>query len=228
MPLCAQIEHTAMELFERGDNADRANPTVPKLQTAKDFMAAATLFEVCKEFGDLPDDLAEKVKYGKWRYVEICKAAKEKRAPVPPPAVDHGNEGGAAAEPSSERGGAVVADGGGASYLDLPAPSAEPAPAPAPPAPPAAAPSVPPMQPPPAYPAPSAPSLANPPVMPQTPVGLPHVSSPRGQAPVPGFKPDTCASPLGLILSHSPTPRAAHTTSNHHEQHSPPCLVFSS
>jgi len=87
------IENKAFELFDRADNADRASPMVPKLQTAKDFYASATLLEVCKEFGELPEDLAEKIKYGKWRYVEICKAAKEKRAPAPPRGIDP-DEGG--------------------------------------------------------------------------------------------------------------------------------------
>ena len=45
------IEMKASELFDRADTADRATPTVPRLQTAKDFYAAATLFEVCQEFG---------------------------------------------------------------------------------------------------------------------------------------------------------------------------------
>ena len=141
------IELKANELFDRADTADRASPTVPKLQTAKDFYAAATLLEVCKEFGELPDDLSEKVKYGKWRYIEICKAAKEKRAPEPPRGLDIGEDGadGGAPEGNSSFGASPPAAtsssaqydasrhsagtayyDGGASYLDLP--SAEPTP----------------------------------------------------------------------------------------------------
>ena len=135
------IEMKASELFDRADTADRATPTVPRLQTAKDFYAAATLFEVCKEFGELPDDLSEKVKYGKWRYIEICKAAKEKRAPEPPRGLDLGEDGADGGAPEGDpppaatsssaqydapghSAGAAYYDGG-ASYLDLP--SAAPA-----------------------------------------------------------------------------------------------------
>ena len=39
---------------------------------------------MCEQFGELPTDVVEKNKYAKWRFVEICKAAKERRAPAPP------------------------------------------------------------------------------------------------------------------------------------------------
>lgn len=130
-----QMENAAMELFQKADDADRAGNH--GLQTAKDFMAAATLFEVGKQWGDLPEDVAERVKYGKWRFVELCKAAKERRAPPPP----RGTEGDGSAgpgdgssaagvhenlgEPSAVPYGApptqpVVAAGAPPDYLDLP------------------------------------------------------------------------------------------------------------
>jgi len=197
------IENRAFELFDRADNADRANPTVPRLQTAKDFYASATLLEVCKEFGELPEDLAEKIKYGKWRYVEICKAAKEKRAPAPPRGVDAEDSSGAAgAEGSSSAAAAepvppaapspgYVAESSpympptsdATSYLDLP-PAAPPVPtAPTvPAAPPYVASSTPnsfdsPPAPPTHYPAP--------PAAPAAPVAPPAAYAPTAYAPPP-------------------------------------------
>lgn len=188
------IEMKASELFDRADTADRATPTVPKLQTAKDFYAAATLFEVCKEFGELPDDLSEKVKYGKWRYIEICKAAKEKRAPEPPRGLDLGEDGadggapegdpsGGAPPPaatsssaqydaSGHSAGAAYYDGG-ASYLDLP--SAAPAPAPAPP---------------PTQPSTEAGFSSSSFQAPAAPSHAPPFRGPSFTPPAPGFKPD--------------------------------------
>jgi len=95
-----QVENTAAELFQNADDADRGGNH--GLQVAKDFLAAANIFEVCKQFmGDdgLPEDMAEKSKYGKWRFVELCKAAKERRAPAPPRGMDEGE----AADSSSAR-----------------------------------------------------------------------------------------------------------------------------
>ena len=75
-------ENYAQELFQKADDADRDGKS--SLPVAKDFLAAAQIFEVCKQFGELPPDILEKIKYGKWRFVEICKATKEKRPPAPP------------------------------------------------------------------------------------------------------------------------------------------------
>jgi len=79
-------ENYAQALFQKADDADRAGQST--LPVAKDFLAAAQVMEVCKQFGDLPEDLLEKIKYGKWRFVEICKATKERRPPAPPRGVD--------------------------------------------------------------------------------------------------------------------------------------------
>lgn len=89
-----QVENTAGELFQKADDADRGGNH--GLQVAKDFLAAANIFEVCKQFmegGDLPEDMAEKCKYGKWRFVELCKAAKERRPPAPPRGMEDGEGG---------------------------------------------------------------------------------------------------------------------------------------
>uniref|UniRef100_A0A7S2HKP5 Vta1/callose synthase N-terminal domain-containing protein n=1 Tax=Haptolina brevifila TaxID=156173 RepID=A0A7S2HKP5_9EUKA len=90
----AQVENAAADLFQKADDADRGGNH--GLQVAKDFLASANIFEVCKQFMDdqsLPEDMAEKAKYGKWRFVELCKAAKERRAPAPPRGMEEGTEG---------------------------------------------------------------------------------------------------------------------------------------
>lgn len=46
------------------------------------------MLESTAQFGDLPADIAEKIKYAKVRTVEIAKAVKEGRAPAPPPVDD--------------------------------------------------------------------------------------------------------------------------------------------
>ena len=58
--------------------------------------------ESCQQFGELADDLAEKVKYAKWRFVEIAKAVKERRPPAPPRGMEDGAEADGAAPPPPE------------------------------------------------------------------------------------------------------------------------------
>merc|ERR1719261_1166159 len=77
-----QCEMYAQDLFTKADDADRNGQST--LPTAKVFLAAAQIYEVCEQFGELPTDVVEKNKYAKWRFDEICKAAKERRAPAPP------------------------------------------------------------------------------------------------------------------------------------------------
>ena len=55
--------------------------------------------EACAQFGELPPDLAEKVKYAKWRFVEIAKAVKERRPPAPPRGMDDADDGASAPPP---------------------------------------------------------------------------------------------------------------------------------
>jgi vacuolar protein sorting-associated protein VTA1 len=76
------VETFAQNLFEKADDADRAgNSTLP---VAKDFLAASQILETTAQFGPIPEDVGEKIKYAKWRFVEICKATKERRLPAPP------------------------------------------------------------------------------------------------------------------------------------------------
>lgn len=76
------VENFALTLFERADDADRSGKST--LPVAKDFLVSSQILETCRQFGELSEDLLEKIKYAKWRFVEICKATKEKRPPAPP------------------------------------------------------------------------------------------------------------------------------------------------
>jgi hypothetical protein len=80
------VENFAQDLFQRADDADRAGRY--DMRTGKAFLVASQLIDVCKQFGELPADLAEKAKYAKWRFVEIAKATKEGRTPAPPRGVE--------------------------------------------------------------------------------------------------------------------------------------------
>merc|ERR1719487_850062 len=81
-----QVENFGQDLFQKADDADRSGRS--DLKTGKVFLAASNVLESCKQFGELPPDLSEKIKYAKWRFVEIAKATKEGRPPVPPRAED--------------------------------------------------------------------------------------------------------------------------------------------
>lgn len=76
------VENFAQDLFQRADDNDRAGNH--DMRTGKAFLVASQLIEVCKQFGELADDLAEKSKYAKWRFVEIAKATKAGTTPPPP------------------------------------------------------------------------------------------------------------------------------------------------
>jgi vacuolar protein sorting-associated protein VTA1 len=102
-----QCENYAQDLFTKADDADRNGQST--LPTAKVFLAAAQIYEVCEQFGELPTDVVEKNKYAKWRFVEICKAAKERRAPAPPrgvaPAADEPEDPPPPPPPEAPKGG---------------------------------------------------------------------------------------------------------------------------
>lgn len=126
--------------------------------------------ETCKQFGEFPTDLAEKVKYAKWRFVEIAKATKEGRAPAPP----RGTE--SLESPESEAVGAGYPD-----YMALP-----PAESSYPEAPPTYD-ECPPMAELPGAP----PSVPKDPSIPSPPALTPHVERPQQlPEPTPGYKPN--------------------------------------
>ena len=127
----AHVENFALELFEKADDADRKGQS--NLATAKVFNSAYHVMEACKQFGgELPEDMLEKIKYAKWRVVEIAKATKERRAPAPP----RGLEQPEAAEEGSDGQGMPSGDGGsdGAAQPPPPPDAAPPVGGPASPA----------------------------------------------------------------------------------------------
>ncbi|RKP23927.1 Vta1 like-domain-containing protein [Syncephalis pseudoplumigaleata] len=77
----AYVEQFALNIFKRADDEDRAAKAT--INTARSFQAAAVFMETCSTFDDLDDDIAQKIKYAKWRALEILKAIKHGQ-PVKP------------------------------------------------------------------------------------------------------------------------------------------------
>ena len=165
------VENFAQDLFQRADDADRSGKY--DMRTGKAYLVASQLIEVCKQFGELPPDLAEKAKYAKWRFVEIAKATKAGTTPPPPRGVDPEPE--QPADPAQS---------------DIPPPPEMP-PDPTPAAPPMMPPSQPGADPYglPAYPPPAAPAAPATPAPPAgglpSYMGLPMAPSAPGGAPTP-------------------------------------------
>eukprot|EP00285_Hemiselmis_virescens_P011692 CAMPEP_0173393408 /NCGR_PEP_ID=MMETSP1356-20130122/22092_1 /TAXON_ID=77927 ORGANISM="Hemiselmis virescens, Strain PCC157" /NCGR_SAMPLE_ID=MMETSP1356 /ASSEMBLY_ACC=CAM_ASM_000847 /LENGTH=182 /DNA_ID=CAMNT_0014351419 /DNA_START=212 /DNA_END=756 /DNA_ORIENTATION=+ len=76
-----QVELFALEIFKKAD--DQYYAGTANLSTYQSFRAAATLFEVCLQWGELPPDVSEKYKYAKVTAIEIAKAVKEGRVAMP-------------------------------------------------------------------------------------------------------------------------------------------------
>lgn len=110
-----QVENFGQQLFQNADDADRNGQS--NLQTAKVFKAASYVLEATAQFGELPADISEKIKYAKYRTVEIARAVKEGREPEPPRKTEEDDGGGEVDDQSSP-------DQKGSdeppSYLDLP------------------------------------------------------------------------------------------------------------
>ncbi|KAJ3399631.1 hypothetical protein CcCBS67573_g02716 [Chytriomyces confervae] len=79
----AHVENFALKIFTSADNEDRAGKASKK--TARSFIAASTFLEVLKVFGPIDDAVSEKIKYGRFKAVDIIKALKEGRQPVAGP-----------------------------------------------------------------------------------------------------------------------------------------------
>ncbi|KAL6999202.1 hypothetical protein U1Q18_000362 [Sarracenia purpurea var. burkii] len=80
------LEGFASNVFARADKQDRAGRA--DLNTAKTFYAASIFFEILNQFGEVQPDLEQKQKYAAWKAVDIRKALKEGRKPVPGPPGD--------------------------------------------------------------------------------------------------------------------------------------------
>ncbi|KAJ2752576.1 hypothetical protein GGI19_003739 [Coemansia pectinata] len=81
----AHVTNFALRVFAKADTEDREGRA--SKVTAKTFMIASQFFQVLASFGEIPSDVAEKIKYAKWRAMEILKAAREGRSPQAPASV---------------------------------------------------------------------------------------------------------------------------------------------
>ncbi|KAI9029375.1 Vta1 like-domain-containing protein [Hyaloraphidium curvatum] len=79
----AYIENFALKIFSNADNEDRAGQATKK--TAKTFLAASMFLELLKIFGDLEEEVDQKMKYARWKTADIIKAINEGRVPQPGP-----------------------------------------------------------------------------------------------------------------------------------------------
>eukprot|EP00947_MAST-08B_sp_MAST-8B-sp1_P006502 g6502.t1 len=77
------VKSFALNVFKRADDEDREGRA--NKQTAKTYYAAASFFDVMKQFGELDEDVAQMCKYAKWKTTDIMKALKEGRKPQPGP-----------------------------------------------------------------------------------------------------------------------------------------------
>ncbi|KAG0473921.1 hypothetical protein HPP92_015778 [Vanilla planifolia] len=77
------LEGFATNVFTKADKQDRAGRA--DLNTAKTFYAASIFFEILNQFGELPPDIEQKLKYAVWKAADIRKALKEGRKPEPGP-----------------------------------------------------------------------------------------------------------------------------------------------
>ncbi|EKX55005.1 Vps20-associated 1 [Guillardia theta CCMP2712] len=78
----AQCELLALSTFQQSD--DQYYEGRASKATVVGFRNAAILMEICKQFGELSPDIAEKYKYAKVKAVEIYKAIQEGVVPLPP------------------------------------------------------------------------------------------------------------------------------------------------
>ncbi|GBB88892.1 hypothetical protein RclHR1_01550026 [Rhizophagus clarus] len=79
----AYIENFSLKVFTIADNEDRAGKATRN--TAKTFLAASLYMELLRLFGNMSKEFEDKIKYAKWKAIEITKALKEGRTPVPGP-----------------------------------------------------------------------------------------------------------------------------------------------
>ncbi|KIV85357.1 hypothetical protein PV11_01058 [Exophiala sideris] len=70
----AYVEQFGSELFERADNAVRANKA--SAQTADTFLASATFLDLCQIWGPIDPEIGAKIKYAKYHALRIAKALK--------------------------------------------------------------------------------------------------------------------------------------------------------
>lgn len=87
----AYILQFSMKVFLAADNEDRAGQASKK--TARMFLVAGQFLECMRAFGEPPHEIEERIKYAKWKAMDIIKAINEGRQPQPgPPGADDNAE----------------------------------------------------------------------------------------------------------------------------------------
>ncbi|KAM0445448.1 hypothetical protein ACHAQK_001657 [Fusarium lateritium] len=75
----AYVEQFAQQTFDRAERALRADKVTR--QTADTFDAAATFFDLTREWGEPEPEVIKKIKFAKWNAARILKAIREGRDP---------------------------------------------------------------------------------------------------------------------------------------------------
>lgn len=75
------VYNMASQIFNHADNMDRDG--LADKSTVQAFLSAATLFEVMQQFGELSPEIKQKLKYAKWKAIDIHKALSQGRKPSP-------------------------------------------------------------------------------------------------------------------------------------------------
>ncbi|KAI9898837.1 hypothetical protein N3K66_005298 [Trichothecium roseum] len=73
------VEAFARQTFDRAERTLRADKVTR--QTADTFDAAATFYDLLREWGELEPDVAQKIRFAKWNAARILKAIREGRDP---------------------------------------------------------------------------------------------------------------------------------------------------
>eukprot|EP01080_Neovahlkampfia_damariscottae_P003499 gene3499-6147_t len=79
----AVVEIFALKMFKKADDGDRAGNYTASI--AKLYYASSILMQATKQFGEMSEDIDEKLQYAKWRAAEISKSLKTGIPPTAPP-----------------------------------------------------------------------------------------------------------------------------------------------
>ncbi|KAJ2694535.1 hypothetical protein GGH99_000635 [Coemansia sp. RSA 1285] len=115
----------ALRVFAKADTEDREMRATRT--TARNFIVASQFLQIVAAFGPLPDDVAEKIRYAKWRAAEILRAIREGRQPSAPSGAAAAAAAGSVAQgdgPAAAAAAGGPVDGDGAPSLRGSAPAA--------------------------------------------------------------------------------------------------------
>ncbi|KAI8826932.1 Vta1 like-domain-containing protein [Fimicolochytrium jonesii] len=77
----AHLENFALKIFLNADAEDRQGRASKK--TAKVFLAASIFLDLLRVFGEIDAEIADKIRYSKFKAADIIKALREGRTPTP-------------------------------------------------------------------------------------------------------------------------------------------------